>query len=169
MTHRSDRRVRVKRAKSAARERKRAFVLESGMTKREIGFFFFLLYFLRPIDRNQSSNLALMDPLPADLRSLCSRSAMELALACASSAALGAAAVAALGLFAGERRKKKSVVVVEKKEDFSPLAPTKPLAASVAPCCEHEEHDENAAPSSSSAAPPSSSKVSPFDARPRSR
>jgi len=108
-----------------------------------------------------------MNSLPADLHSLCSRSAMELALACAASAALGAALVAALGLLTGERR--KSVIAEKKKADFLPFAPTtKPVAATaVAPCCEHEEHDENAAPSSSSAAP--ASKGDPFDARPRSR
>ena len=127
-----------------------------------------------------------MNSLRVDHSSLfCSRSALELALACVASAVLGAAAVAAVALLAnGERRRRKktetktttteSIGVEKKAAEFSTLAaPTKPVAAvnGVAPCCEHQgEHDENAAPSSppSSSAPPSS-KGDPFDARPRSR
>lgn len=109
----------------------------------------------------------------ADHASLCSSGALALVLVCVASAALGAAAVAAVALFAGDRQRKSSGVVVgKKKAKFPPLAPTEPA---VAPCYpghggEEDEHelDENAAPSSSAAAEPSN-KGDPFDARPRSR
>lgn len=119
-----------------------------------------------------------MSSLHVDHVSLCSNGALALALACVASAALGAAVVSAVALFAGERKRKSSMVVSEKKRaKFPSLAPTKPAVAvaSVTPCCpahgrEHEhERDENAAPSSPCPSSEPSNKGDPFDARPRSR